>query len=151
MQRQIKSQIERWYPIALGIIVAAFYFILLKEYSFPKSLNDIFSTSTTLSGIAIGFLITAKSILFSIDEKYIIKQLKSTKIYRKLINYFMSAIQWSFFLAIVSLFCLFIDFSQPRAYLKILFSSWLFSLTVSGASCYRVIDVYAQILRDSSI
>jgi hypothetical protein len=147
MNRQIRSNWERWYPLLLGVASVACYFYWLRNYSFPKSLNDIFSTSTTLSGIVVGFLITAKSILFSIDERYIIKKLKETKTYNKLINYFMSAIQYSFILAFISLFCLFIDFGNPQVYHKIFFSIWLFFLVVAGSSCYRVIDVFSRILK----
>lgn len=143
----IRSKLERWYPFVFGVVSVVCYFTFFKNHSFPKSFNDVFSTSTTLSGIAIGFLITAKSILFSIDEKYIIQQLKSTQTYRKLINYFMSAIRASFILAFVSLLCLFVDFTNPQLLHKILFASWLFSLFVAGSSCYRVIDAFADILK----
>ena len=112
----------------------------------PKSLNDIFATSTSLSGIFIGFLITAKSILFSIDDRSIIKKLKQTKTYVKLINYFMSAITYSFFLAFISLLSLFIDFNKSNVFNEIIFLFWIFGVILTGSSCYRVISVFSKIL-----
>lgn len=149
MNWRIRSQWEKWYPLFLGAVAFAFYLSLDKHYnlSFPKSLNDIFATTTTLSGIFVGFLITAKSILFSIDDRYIITKLKETNTYNKLIDYFMSAIQWSFCLAFISILGLFLDFSNPNFAHKLIFSLWIFCLVITGSSCYRVISVFSGILK----
>ena len=149
MNRRIRSQWERWYPLLFGVVALVFYVSLERNfsYSLPESLDNVFSTSTTLSGIVIGFLITAKSILFSIDDKYIIKKLKETNTYNKLINYFMSAIQYAFILAFISLFGLFLDFKSPSLFHKITFAIWIFSLVTASSSCYRVIDVFSGILK----
>ncbi|MDJ0662113.1 MAG: hypothetical protein QNJ42_21895 [Crocosphaera sp.] len=149
MNRRIRSQWERWYPLLFGVVALVVYVSLERNfnYSLPKSLDNVFSTSTTLSGIVIGFLITAKSILFSIDDKYIIKKLKETNTYNKLINYFMSAIQYAFFLAFISLLGLFLDFKNPSIVHKIIFAIWTFSLVSASSSCYRVIDVFSGILK----
>jgi hypothetical protein len=149
--RRIKSQWERWYPLLWGIASFACYWILDQKYNltFPNSLSDIFATSTTLSGIIVGFLITAKSILFSINETHIVKRLKKRQLYSKLINYFMFAIKCSFLLSMVSIVGLFIDFTNPELIEKAVFSLWVLFLFMAGSSCYRVIDVFAYILQST--
>lgn len=151
MNMRFRSFWERWYPILLGIIFSLCYFFWIRNHSLPEpeKLSNLFSAGTTLSGIAIGFLITAESILFSIEERYIVKKLKETKTYNKLINYFMFAIQSSFVFVLFSIVCSFIDFSvkDPTMFQKIMFTTWLSILIITGSSCYRVISVFSDILK----
>lgn len=143
----MSGRVERWYPLVSGVILTLCYFLFLRKYPLPNSIKDLFSAITNLSGITIGFLGTAQSILFSIDKKYVIQQLKVTGVYNKLINYFMTAIKWSFALGIISIFCLILNFETMDAWHCLLFFAWLFVLTTTALSCYRVIDVFAGILR----
>src|SRR6476646_700209 len=143
----MEAQIERWYPLILGFTVAFSYYCFLSDYSLPASTKDLFSAIINLSGITIGFLATSKSILVAIDKKFAIKQLKNTGTYKRLINYFMDAIHWAFRLIVVTAICLLVDFSQPLEWHSILFSIWLFVLATAGFSYYRVIDIFAAILR----
>ncbi len=145
----MSSKTEKWYPLVLGFIISWCYYWFSVGNHLPNSLKELFSAATTLSGIAIGFLATAKSILFSINQTHIVRQLKNTNKYKTLINYFMDAINWSFLLAILSLTGLFIDFANLQSWHSIAFSFWVFSLVTAGLSCYRVIDVFATILRSS--
>lgn len=143
----MSKKTEKWYPLAIGIIIGLCCYLVLLGNSLPSSLKELFSAATTLSGIAIGFLGSAESILFSISETNVIKQLKNTNRYKILINYFMDAINWSFLLAVLSLIGLFIDFATFQPWHSIAFSFWALTLVTAGLSCYRVIDVFALILR----
>jgi len=71
----MSGRVERWYPLVSGVILTLCYFLFLRKYPLPNSIKDLFSAITNLSGITIGFLGTAQSILFSIDKKYVIQQL----------------------------------------------------------------------------
>ncbi|MEQ8467683.1 hypothetical protein [Coleofasciculus sp. E1-EBD-02] len=113
----------------------------------PESLKDLLSAVTNLSGIAIGFLAAAQSILFSLPRKYVIQQLKKAGMYSRLLNYFMTAIQWSFVLAVISAFGLLIDFTKSQSWHSLAFSVWLFILTTASLSYYRVIEVFTALLR----
>jgi hypothetical protein len=148
---KLRSFWERWYPLLLGITFFICYFFWVRNHSLPEQskLTNLFSAGTTLSSITIGFLITAESILLSIDERYIVKKLKETKTYNKLVNYFMSAIQFSFGFVLMSIFCLFIDFdtNNHNLFHKLLFTSWLSFLILTSSSCYRVIAVFSDILK----
>lgn len=144
------GRIERWYPVLLGLLIASCYYWFLQSHPLPNSLKELFGAATTLSGIAIGFLATAESILFSINHTYVVRQLKSTNTYKKLINYFMDAIQWSFVLAIFSFIGLFINFTNQQYWHSLAFSLWVFFLVTAGLSAYRVIDIFASVLRSSN-
>ena len=141
---------EKWYPLVFGFSIAFCCHLLLHSHSPSSSLKDVFSAATTLSSIAIGFLATAESILFSISQTSIIKQLKITGTYKRLINYFMDAINWSFLLAIFSLIGTFIDFKTWQLWNSTLFDLWLLAFAAAGLSSYRVIHVFASILRSSA-
>lgn len=143
----MRGQLERWYPLMVGLIVAITYFCFFRNYPLPVSLKDLLSAVTNLSGIAVGFLATAQSILFSLPKKYVIQQLKITGMYNRLINYFMSAIQWSFGLAVISAIGLLIDFTKSQSWHPIALSLWLFFLVTTSLSYYRVIEVFTALLR----
>jgi predicted neutral ceramidase superfamily lipid hydrolase len=143
----MRGQLERWYPLISGLIVAVSYFIFFRNYPLPASLKDLLSAVTNLSGIAIGFLAAAQSILFSLPRKYVIQQLKATGMYNRLINYFIAAIQWSFGLAVLSAIGLLIDFSKAQYWHSTALSIWLFFLITALLSYYRVIQVFVAILR----
>ncbi len=141
------GKIEKWYPLVTGFVLTSCYLYFLRSYRLSNSLKDLFSAATTLSGIAIGFLATAESILFTIDQTRTIKRLKGAGVYKKLINYFTDAIKWSFVLATLSFVGLVIDFTNPQPWHYIVLSFWLFCFVTAGLSCYRVIDVFASLLR----
>ncbi|MDZ7952443.1 hypothetical protein [Nostoc sp. DedQUE09] len=144
------KNIERWYPITFGLALTVLYCSLLRSKPLPTSLKDVFSAATTLSGIAIGFLATAMSILFTIGNTNVVKQMKNSNKYTILINYFMDAINWSFLLASLSFFGLFVEIKTFGSLQWLVFGIWLFTLLTSGLSSYRVIRVFAAILRGAN-
>ncbi len=107
----MNAKVERWFPLTIGLFTAACYILFLRDYSLPSSVRDLFSSAMQVSSITIGFLITAFSILVTIENKHIVQQLKKAGVYNKLINYFADAIKWSFILIAVSSIGLLIDFS----------------------------------------
>jgi len=143
----MKGKIERWFPLVIGSLAAVVYLGVFYNRSLPSSVKELFSSGMALSAITVGFLATAQSILFSIDKKYVIQQLKATKTYNTLINYFMSAINWSFLLAIFSAVSLIINFEKQESWHSLFFAAWLFMFVTVISSCYRIIDTFASILR----
>ncbi|MBC1277669.1 hypothetical protein GNF10_17320 [Nostoc sp. UCD121] len=143
----MQKNIEKWYPITFGLAFTILYCLFSLGKALPSSLKDIFSAATTLSSIAIGFLAAAMSILFAIGNTNVIKQMKNANKYIMLINYFMDAINWSFLLASLSFLGLFIEIKNFGSWEWLAFAIWLFTLLTCGLSCYRVIRVFAAILR----
>ncbi len=161
MTSSIESKIEKWYPITGGVIATCLYYSISKNSALPNLIKDIFSAGATLSSIATGFLATAISIILTITNSDIVKLLKSMRVYVKLINYFMEAIRWSFLVVIFSLIGLFIDFSTNQSWHLFLFNSfnlkihwqllffniWIFFLITSLLCTYRVVNIFAIILK----
>lgn len=146
----MNAKIERWFPLLTGGFTAACYISFLRGYFLPSSVRDLFSSAMQISSITIGFLITAFSILVTIEDKHIVQQLKQAGVYNKLINYFLDAIQWSFILIAVSSIGLLIDFNSQESWHSLAFAIWLFVLTSTASSFYRVIDIFISVVRSSN-
>ena len=141
--------IEKIYPIAFGIFSSIIYLLFFRNYSLSGSVTNLFSSTVTISSIAVGFLAATKAILFSIQEHKFIKQLKQSDAYYILVNYLMTSIYFCFITSIVSAFLLLIDLKRYEsfAFCKIFFAIWLFLAIASVLSCFRIIRIFDKILR----
>ena len=145
----MRGRIEKWYPLAIGLMAMFLYYFTASNIKLPNSMQNIFSAAANLSAIAIGFLGATMAILLSISHSRVIKALKQAGKYTRLINYFNSAIKASFCLAILSFLGLVVDAVIIGLPQKIFICAWVFSLIFSGAMVYRVIDVFSEILRSA--
>ncbi|MEM4721396.1 MAG: hypothetical protein QXT73_04980 [Candidatus Methanomethylicaceae archaeon] len=139
--------IERWYPLVGGIAVSSLYFLLCRQMALPTSIENLFSAVINISAIAVGFFATAKTILFSLSDRYVIRQLKKVGAFDTLIDYLLHAIKWCFLLAIITGLAFFIDFKTKPEWQTWALSFWLFLVWVALLSSYRVITILAKILR----
>jgi hypothetical protein len=146
MKPKVKSIIERWFPIFGALLVMLANIFIIKYSPSKESLKDLFNSTLNLGGIIIGFLTASKAILFSIDEKYVIQSIKSAGVYKKMINYFMDAIRWSFLLIILDIICIVIDWEHRGALHSAALNCWVFIMSVTLLSCYRVISLLGKIL-----
>jgi TRAP-type C4-dicarboxylate transport system permease large subunit len=144
----MKSKIERWFPILLGFLIACLSSFIPGVLSIERFAGDLFSSTVNLGGVMAGFMIAAMSIIFSIDEKHILRQLKFNNTYEKLINYFLDSIFWSFFLVICSVGCLITDFKTVSIWQICVFYVWIISLVIMIASSFRVMYLLSEILKD---
>ncbi len=149
MRPKTKSIIERWFPLCIAVLIVGANVLFLKYSPSKESLKDLFNATFNLGGIILGFLTASKAILFSIDEKYTIKQLRSAGVYRKLINYFMDTIRWSFVLIVFDIVCLSISWDPPADWHKYVINVWIFIISTTLLSCYRVVSVFSKILANS--
>lgn len=148
---KIGKHIERWLPLTVATAVGIIAFSV--SYRTKLDINEIteklFPNTINLGGIVIGFLAAAKSILFSIEEGFIMRQIRKAEVYKKLINYFMDAINLGFLLVIFSIVGTLINFENPLTIHHCLFGVWVALLVNMGLSSYRVIKIFADILKDS--
>lgn len=136
-------------PLIISGISAVIAFVWAKDRILPETLGSLLNATIGLSAIAVGFLATAKSILLSLNEKWVVQQLKSSGCYLDLMKYFMSAIHWSFTLAVFSALGLLFDLKNNTNPYPYLFSIWIFVLVATGTCSYRVIHLFARILRSA--
>jgi len=143
-----KAWWEQWYPLLGGVTITAVLFYVVSDFPVTaEAAPSLFSAIVSISAITVGFLATAKSILVSIDDKPIIANLKRLGMYDRLITYLLSAIYWSFALAVVSSVCFIVDLKNPVWWHPWLLFLWLFVLVTAGFTCFRVIHLFGKILR----
>lgn len=145
----MRGKIEKYYPIVMGSVAAVLFYFTVNNAKLPNSIHNIFSAAANLSAIAIGFLGAAMAIVLAITNSRVIKSLKQTGAYVRLINYFDSAIKASFCLAVLSFFGLLVDTTSVGLLQTMFATVYVFFLIVSGAKVYRVIDVFSHILRNT--
>lgn len=143
--------VEKWFPVAVGLFVAAIYLAVepLRNRPLPASFTALLSAAISVGGIAIGFLATAKSILISIDDKEIVRNLKKVDRYKSILKYIKSAIFWCFLASIASAIGLLIDLSPGSAWKlvdSLMFACWIFLAVTSALASYRVVSVFYAIL-----
>ena len=137
--------LEGWYPwmLALCAAVASLFFDLAATDGF----RDLLQSTVNLSAIVVGFLATAKSILFTIGQKEIVVAMKKTDKWGMLIDYMMTAIYTAFVLAMVSGSLLLMKFSKPEEWHRWVACAWVFCLFLALFSCLRIIRFFARILK----
>ncbi|MHB9108550.1 MAG: hypothetical protein ACYDCO_15950 [Armatimonadota bacterium] len=141
---------ERVYPYIVGAVIAVGSFLILQfafhERQFPETFKDLLGAAVNVSAISIGFLATAKSIVFSMEDRRIIRILKEANLYNVFIGYFMSAIHWSFLLSILSAAILLLGVKEPTILNRFIIAGWAFTAITMGLLCYRVIFFFSRVL-----
>ncbi len=141
--------LEKSYPFIIAGAATIYYYFFLREYPVPETMNSIFLSVINISAIFIGFLMTSKSILFSLHGRDVrtIEWIKGVNLYQSLIDYMMTAIHLCFFLAIYSAACLLSKSCIEPYYYTHMLGFWSFLIIAAVLSCYRVIHIFSKILR----
>ena len=143
---------DKIYPHIAALVAASGYGVFCwhyPEYALPKNLKDLLTASSTISSIVVGFLATAKATLLSISHSRSVKWVKQGNQYQTLIDYFMTAIHYSILTAVSSALMLLFDFDQLPFYAVYFIAGWIFLSVGSLFSGYRIILLYASILRNA--
>ncbi len=139
--------IERWFPLVGSTIITTASSAFINISTVNTFSKDLFSSVLNFEGILIGFLMASKSILVAIEGKKIVQWLKNAGVYKKLLEYFMNAINWSFITIILSIAGIVTNFSIINIWIVFLFFGNIFVLSMSLLYCYRVIYLFSKILR----
>ncbi|MBN1671194.1 MAG: hypothetical protein JXR37_09190 [Kiritimatiellae bacterium] len=145
----MKLHREKAYPYLVGLVVSALG-ISLFNYSgatFPKTICDLLAAAINVSAISMGFLATAKSIIYSMEDRRIMRIVKDADYHVILIDYFMTAIRWSLALAIWSGVGLVIEWQAGSTWQRVFAAIWLMIVTTMGFACYRIMHIFAKLLR----
>jgi type III secretory pathway component EscU len=145
----VSQKREKYYPLACGAVITAAYLLLWDKFAFVSrtALTGLFTAVVSVSAIAVGFLATAESILLSLESKRVMKFLKEANSFNALVDYMMSAIHLSFALAAFSAFALLVGPDAHLWWYKYAFALWLFVLSTASFSYYRIVSIFAKILR----
>src|ERR1700722_17030547 len=100
--RSMGAFTERHYPWLGGLISGALCYLLLRHWTILPGTKDLLVGFLNVAAILTGFLLTANSILLSIDEKWIIRRSKEAGAYEMLVGYLVSATYWWLATALLS-------------------------------------------------
>ncbi len=139
--------IQKCYPMILGLAAFGFGAWYFGNNPIPVALRDLFSSAVSIGAIAVGFLGTAMSILCSIERRWIVKQVKRAGMFDRLIGFLLHAIWWCLLLAVLSGAGLLLDLSNPANWYSWSVGVWGGVLIGALTSCFRVIRLFARILR----
>jgi hypothetical protein len=142
---------EKRYPAIISVAAAAGYYYLYHRLALAPPPRDLMAVVVSVSAISIGFVATAKSILLTIQERTVIKYFKDSDRYRTLVDYFMSAIYWSFLAAGLSTIALMFDLSKANWWAcRIASTLWIFFVVGATCSYIRVLTIFGYILRSQA-
>ena len=137
---------ERIYPMVLSVVVTAmalFWDISLKDF---LNYKEIMSSAISLGSIAVGFLAAAITLMPSLSNNELVKNLKSMGAYKKLLKYIISAIISLFCLSLISLLGLFINNNYEHFLVTYFQYLWVFILVLSIMTTIRVISLFLKFL-----
>lgn len=140
--------VERVYPLVTCFVAGVVYYTLAPEFPVKAdAAPSLFSAIISVAAIGVGFLATANSIILSIDNRQIIKDLKDVGYYSRLIDYLLAAVAWSSLLAILSIVCFLADLKAPESWHRWMFTIWVGLMFGAGFACVRIVSVFAKILK----
>lgn len=102
--------LERWAPLLTAVAFVSAYWWLtgpLGSY-WPKSPEQVISTAATVAAMSVGFLGTAKGVLFSLSGSRVMRFLREGDQLDPFLRYVTSAIWSGSVLAAISIFALFL-------------------------------------------
>ncbi|MCY4613477.1 MAG: hypothetical protein OXB94_07650 [Nitrospira sp.] len=146
----ITETIERRYPYVISFVITTFYLCFHQLIDVTSTAKALFPVVTSISAIAVGFLLAAQSIILSIDERNVIKSLKQGGVYGHLVGYVVKAVNWSFVTTILTGIGMVLSLHENAngwMFSVIFTGMWVFITTTAVICCYRVIRIFSKILR----
>jgi hypothetical protein len=147
--------VERHYPWVAGLCVAGLCYLWFRSSSIPPGTKDLMTSFLNVAAIIVGFLLTAMSILLSIDSKWIIQRSKESGAYGMLVGYMISATYWWMAAVLLSAVGVAIIPSNPlpewqKPYAVALFSAWVFVAATGSFAAFRVLRIFSTVLKSIS-
>jgi len=147
----VKLWVERVYPWAgAGAVLVA---VAVFNVGLPgkEQAQNLFSATVDVAAISAGFLGAALSILLGMESTAIVTRLRTGRAFDRLIGYMLWACHASLLLAVGSGAWLFFDVSAPAPWMPVAFRCWLACVVLAGLLAYRVIRIFALILKGTTL
>jgi hypothetical protein len=138
--------LEKTYPFMLGILATAVLYFIKFNLSSLTNYNDIMSSAISLGSIAVGFLAAAITLMPSMENNELVRNLKRMGAYKKLLNYIITAIFSLFGVSLLSLIGLFINTKSKTTGITIFNNIWIFVFVFSLFATFRVIQTFLKFL-----
>lgn len=143
-----KRSIEGVYPYVLAVVAGAvFYWVELRVRPVRVAVAaNFFGAISNVAAIAAGFLGTSLSVLYSIEDKPVVRDLKDADVWKLMMRYTMTALKWSLGLAAASAAGLFYADRLTVRYFNMAFAGWSLLAFVTAFTCIRVVHLFSRIL-----
>jgi hypothetical protein len=138
---------ERAYPWVGGVLVGGSYYFFLRHQPLPATASDLFAAMINLSGISVGFLATAQSIIFTLGRNRLMRQFQTINYGRYLVGYFLAAIHSALLFCIINAVCLVFKPAPTALSGAIAIALWAATATTTLLSYYRVIRILTKVFR----
>lgn len=137
---------EEWNPLICAACASLLAWCLISRFGIPTGTKDLLTAYVSTSGILVGFLATAKTILLSIDSTRVIRNLKRNNHYANLVNYIVRAIFSGIALAVISSVGAVIEWKAPTPWHARFIILWLFCAVHCGFATVRVIRLFKALM-----
>lgn len=146
---------ERWMPFVLAVAAPLIFFILRRFSSFSPSeatLQTVTESVLNLSGILVGFLATAKALLFALPDRRAVQIFKESHGFEGLVTLLFSDIAVWLLSAITSLILMFVmdwktvSLSDKQNAVGL----WLYFPAAGLLSMWRSMRIFSKVLKTAS-
>jgi len=143
--KKLESLLERRFDLIGALIIAGLFAFLFQDKQVPATFGTLIDASVNISAIAVGFLLTAKTILLGANDQKIVQRLKELGVFSRLMDYFIAAIWWCFLSTLASAGLIFFDSAAARTGWA---AAWMFIAGGAVFSCLRAIRIFNSVLRE---
>lgn len=142
----MKLNWEKWLPFILFFATSGVVFHYFAKITFVTRLRPLAEPIINLSAISIGFLATVKTVMISIEDRYIVKQMKKAGVYRRLMNHLIRSIWLCMGLALASVATILVDPNDKSTIDRFTVSVWIGLAVASAFSCCAVVQSFCKIV-----
>lgn len=144
----MKATIERWLPFVVGLagsVVVYLYLPATQTLNSPRW-ERLFSDAATLGGIIVGFVATAKAILFVLPDRPAIQFLRDSGHLRRLVRFLFADIRIWLFVCVTGVALSVAGVKLPPPWARVNLMIWAWAL-LSAVVCFiRSIRLVSQLL-----
>lgn len=153
MRDNLKKYWEMLYPVLISAAVGWISWWIFRGRKVPEKIYDLMANGVNIGGIAIGFLATIITLMFSLQNNYIIQQLKSLGYFKTLMSFFYTALISCFALVVIGVFGLFLNFNEDafQDIFHIFLAGWVGLVTMAGLSVFRFVRILYIILQNEHV
>ncbi len=138
---------ERFLPWILAVVCSLLAWRFRVDLPAVGRLHDLFGSVITLAGVAVGFLLTTKTILLSIGDRWIIRRAKEAGAYSLLVEYLIDATKVCFAVAVITPLWLIAGPDTVPYGFDIFLSCWIGLVFAGISATYRVLRILFQVMR----
>jgi hypothetical protein len=147
-----RAKVESGYPFAISLLSTcgvALYVYFSGFYPSYNAITNILSATIDFAAIAVGFLVAILSMLPSLEDRRVIKNIKSNQSYSKLVDNLQISATLFIILILTSLIGFLINFETLNKGHFAFLLGWFFIFSSSLSTYYRAIRIFSSILKSN--